>query len=93
MTSYWDNKYQQVRVLLDSECSGPMLSSKIVKQYQVPEFERSTSLVVDQFDDSICYDIWYSFPYLPNLNLNYHWSRESFEVGPIDDEYDIMMPW
>jgi hypothetical protein len=27
------------------------------------------------------------------LNLDNHWSQESFEVGLNDDEYDIIMPW
>jgi hypothetical protein len=27
------------------------------------------------------------------LNLDHHWSRGSFEVGPADDECDIMIPW
>ena len=93
MTIHWDNKCQQVRVLLDSGCSVPVLSSGIVKKYQVPEFKRSTPLVVERFDGSICPDIGYSYTYPLNLNLEHHWSRESFEVGPTDDECDIMMPW
>jgi hypothetical protein len=39
MTIHWDNECLEVRVLLDSGCSVPVLSSKIVKSYQVPEFK------------------------------------------------------
>jgi hypothetical protein len=70
-----------------------MLSSEIVKLYQVHELKRSTLLVVEWFDSLICLDIGYSYTYLHNLNLDYHWSKKSFEVGPNDYNYDIMMPW
>jgi hypothetical protein len=78
---------------LDLGCSIPVLSSEIGKWYQVPEFKWSTPLVVERFDRSICPDIGYSYTYPLNLNLDHHWSRESFEVGPTDDECDIMIPW
>jgi hypothetical protein len=83
----------KVRVLSDSGYSVPVLSSEIVKWYQVPEFKRSTPLVVEQFDRLICPDIGYSYTYLLNWNLDHHWSRESLNVGPTDDDYTIMMPW
>jgi hypothetical protein len=57
VTIHWDNKCQQVRVLLDSAYSVPVLSSEIVKRYQVPEFKWSTLLVIERFDGSICRDI------------------------------------
>jgi hypothetical protein len=93
MTIHWSNKCQQVRVLLDSGCSIPVLSSEIVKHYQVPEFKMSTPLVVERFDSLICPDIEHLYSYVLNLNLDHDWSRESFEVRPSDNMYDIMMPW
>jgi hypothetical protein len=59
MTIQWHNKYQQLRVLLGSGSSVPMLSSKIVNRDQVPQFEQSTLLVVEWFDVSMCPDIGY----------------------------------
>jgi hypothetical protein len=93
ITIPWDNKCQQVRVLLDSGCSVSVLSSEILNWHQVPEFKRSTPLIVEWFDGSICPDIGHSYTYLLNLNLEHHWSRASFVVGPTDDEYNILMPW
>jgi hypothetical protein len=93
MTIDWDNKYEQVRILLDSGCSVPGLSSKIVKRYQVPEFKWSTLLVVEWFDGSIGPDIGFSYTDLFNFNLEHHWSREFFKVRLTDDECDIMIPW
>jgi hypothetical protein len=93
MTIHLDNKCQQVRVLLDSRCSGPILSSEIVKWYQVTEFKWSTLLIIEWFDSLICPNIGYSYIYLLNLNLDHDWSRESIEVRPTDDECDIMIPW
>jgi hypothetical protein len=91
MTIQWDNKFQGVRVLLDAGCSEPVLSSEIVKRYQGLEFKRSTQVVIECFDGSICTAIGHLYTYSINLNLDYHWSRELFEVGPTDDECDIMM--
>jgi hypothetical protein len=42
------------------------------QKYQVPELKLSTSLVVKQFDSSICPDIGYSYTYSLNLNLDHH---------------------
>jgi hypothetical protein len=93
MTIHWNNQCQQVRVLLDSGYSVPVLSSKIVQWYQVLEFKRSTPLVVEHFDGSICPDTGHSYTYLLNLNLDHHWGRKFFEVRSTDDECDIMMSW
>jgi hypothetical protein len=93
MTIHWDNKCQQVRVLLDSGHSLPVLSSEPVKQFLVPKFKRSTPLVLDRFDGLICPDIGHSYTYPGNLNLDHQWSRESYKVGSTDDECNIMKPW
>jgi hypothetical protein len=92
MTIHCDNMCQQVRVLLDPGCCVPILCSEIVKWYQVPEFKWSTLLVVDRIDRLICPDIGHSYTYPLNLNLDHHWSRESFEVRPTDNTCDIMIP-
>jgi hypothetical protein len=60
-------KNQIVRILLDLDCTMPLISLSIVIKYQEAEFTQSIPIELEGFEELIETNIGYSYLYILNL--------------------------
>jgi hypothetical protein len=95
MILHWgkDNQHQAVvRTLLDSGSSIPLLSFLLAKQMTIPTVRRTIKKDIGNFNGETVKGagLYYTFPLL--LQYKHHFTTESFEIGPMANEYDAILP-
>lgn len=94
MNIYWKNEPKRpLRVLLDSGCSTPVLSSSWATKYNVPSYKRDIPIAIENFAGQIVPEAGRKYTYPLCLQYQEHFTKESFEIAPMDDECEIMLPW
>lgn len=95
MLIYWGTNNEQsevIRVLLDSGSTIPLLSLSWAKPLTMPIARRRFPKRVENFAGQPVKGAgeYYTPPLL--LRHRHHYTRESFEVAPMADEYDAILP-
>jgi hypothetical protein len=92
--SWIDSKSDiKVRVLLDPGANVPILSEDLVDRKGIPIVIRDTPQRINNFageSDDIGGQA-YTFPLI--LSCGQHYVQQSFEVSPLQDDHDIILPW
>lgn len=83
-----------VRALLDPGASGPVMSEDLVKRWNIPHTVRTIPKPLEAFNTTINLDSGKT--YSKEVVLRHqaeHFSRISFEISPLDQECDILLPY
>ena len=91
--SWRDNPEINVRVMLDPGANVPVLSQSQVGEHKVPGVLREGAEIVAGFDGAEGKGAGSAYTFTCTLRHVDHYTMESFEVSPLQDDYDILMPW
>ena len=82
-----------IHVLLDSGCTAPLISTKLVDKLGIRCYHHEEQLPIRGFDGTEVQGAGQNFT--PPLNLQHrsHHSKEVFEVAPLDPAADILLPF
>jgi len=89
----WGPTQYAVRVLLDTGCSVPLISIRITEKYDILRVcrRRAAPLQNCSGEEVKGAGMEYTEPLL--LQQRKHFSREVFEVAPLESEVDIFLPF
>jgi hypothetical protein len=95
MLIHWganDEQSEVIRVLLDSGSTIPLLSLSWVKPLTIPIARRKHPKRVEDFAGNPVQGAgeYYTFPLL--LQHRRHFTRQTFEVAPMAEDYDAILP-
>ena len=82
-----------IRVLTDSGSTVPIMSRKSVSRFAVPKVKRDAPIPVSDFAGNNVPGVGEAFTLPLLLKHGNHYSKESFEIGPLDDDIDMILPW
>src|ERR1700712_2354959 len=82
-----------VRVLLDPGANVPIISDDLVWRKRIPIVVRETPQKINNFtgEDDDTSGLAYTFSLI--LSCGQHYVQQSFEVSPLQDDHDIILPW
>jgi len=83
----------RVQVLLDTGCSVPLVNTETARKLQLPMLKHSPAIRIENFTGQTVEEagIFYTKPLL--LQHRQHFSRETFEVTPMEPEIDAFLPF
>jgi len=86
-------KKHRVQVLLDTGCSVPLVNQETARTLQIPMLKHSTAICIENYTGQNVEEarIFYTKPLL--LKHRQHFSKEAFEVTPMEPEVDIFLPF
>ena len=87
-----DGSLISVRVLLDCGSVAPMLSQSLALRYNIPRIRRNKPEPYTDFANIVVPGSAEAYSYEMELSYKGHYSMETFEIGPCDDEVDIILP-
>ena len=91
--SFRDKKNIPVRVLLDTGCDTPMLSKQWADSHGVLLVTRTEPKIVENINGERVEGADWQYTFPVTLQYKSHYTKEIFEIGPIQDLSDIMFPY
>jgi len=93
MIILWGPTQYAVRVLLDTSCSVPLIRTRVTEKYDIPRVRRRRAAPLQNCSGEEVQGagMEYTEPLL--LQHRKHFSREVFEVTPLEPEVDIFLPF
>ena len=91
--SWGDNPEINVRVMLDPGANVPVLSQSLVGEHKVPVVLQERAEIIAAYDGAEGKGVGSAYIFACTLRLADHYTKESFEVSPLQDDHDILMPW
>ena len=91
--SWRDNPGINVRVMLDPGANVPVLSQSLVGEYKIPVVFQELAEIIAGYDGAESKGAGSAYTFACTLSLADHYTKESFEVSPLQNDYDILMPW
>ena len=91
--SWGDNPEINVRVMLDPGANVPVLSQSLVGEHKVPVVLRERAEIIAGYDGAEGKGARSAYTFACTLSLADHYTKESFEVSPLQDDHDILLPW
>jgi hypothetical protein len=91
--SYWKKKNIPVSLLLDAGCDTSMMSKLWADLHGITTVARMEIKIVENFNGVWVEeaDLQSTFPI--TLWYESHHTKETFEIGPMEDSSDIMLPY
>jgi len=82
-----------VRVLLDTGCTTPLVSQEFVGRHQLPLLKHEQVIPLRNFSGEIVAGAgqFYTWPVI--LQHQKHYSKETFEVAPLEPGVDVFLPF
>ena len=87
-----DNPEINVRVMLYPGANVPVFSQSLVGEHKVPVVLRERAESIAGYDGAEGKGAEYAYTFACTLSIENHYRKESFEVSPLPDDYDILMP-
>jgi len=83
----------RVQVLLDTGCSVPRINKVTAPRLQIPMFKHHSAIRIENYTGQHVEEagIFYTKPLL--LQHRRHFSKEIFEVTPMEPVVDIFLPY
>jgi len=83
----------RVRVLLDTGCSVPLVNKETAQKLQIPMLKHDSAIRIQNYTGQHVEEagIFYMKPL--HLQHRRHFSKEIFEVTPMEPEVDIFLPY
>jgi len=91
--SFRDEKNVPVRVLLDTGCDTPMMSKQWADSHCVPLVTETEPKIVESFNGERVEGAGWQYTFPVTLRYESHYTKETFEIGPMEDSSDIMLPY
>ena len=91
--SWGDNPEINVRVMLHPGANVPVLSQSLVGEHKVPVVLRDRAEIIAGYDGAAGKGTGSAYTVACTLRLADHYTKESSEVSPLQDDHDILMPW
>ncbi len=91
--SWEDNPEIVVRVMLDCGANVPVISQRIVEKHKVPGVLRQQACGFSAFDGGESSDAGRAYTLACTLRIGGHYTKESFEISPLQDDHDMLLPW
>ena len=91
--SWGDNPEINVRVMLDPGANVPVLSQSLVGEHKIPVTLWERAEIIAGCDCAAGKGAGSAYTFACTLSLADHYTKESFEVSPLQDDHDILMPW
>ena len=88
-----DNPEINIRVILDPGANVPVLSQSLVQEYRVLVVHRERAKIIAGYDGAEDKGAGSAYIFACTPSLTDHYTKESFKVSPLQDDYDILMPW
>ena len=90
----WDGSPETiVRTMLDSGAKVPVVSQALVEIYKIPGVLRSHACGIATFDGQLSKsNAMQAYTQLCTLRVGVHHMRETFEIAPLLDDHDILLP-
>lgn len=88
-----DRKGKKARFLLDSGAEVPLLSGDFVSKHTVPKVKRDVPRQVFDAANQLMTGMGEAFTFPIEVIFGTHVSSVSFEIGPLDDEVDAILPF
>ena len=91
----WDSSPEiVVRTMLDCGANVPVVSQALVEVYKIPGVLRSHACGIATFDGQLSNsNAGRAYTELYTLRVGAHHLRETFEIAPLQDDHDILLPW
>ena len=93
LISYPGKKNIAARVVLDSWCTTPVASEKWIEQHIVQFVTRKKQKEIQNFARETVEDCSWCYTFSITCQHEDHYSKETFEIGPMEDSYDLMLPY
>ena len=82
-----------VRTMLDCGANVPVVSQALVEVYKIPGFLRSHACGIATFDGQLSNsNAGRAYTQSCTLRVGAHHTRETFEIAPLQDDLDILLP-
>ena len=83
-----------VRTMLDCGTNVPAVSQILVETYKIPRVLRSHAHGIVTFDGQVSQsNAGRAYTQSYTLIVGAHHTRETLEIAPLQDNYDILLPW
>jgi hypothetical protein len=79
-------------MMFDTRAAVPIISSTFIEQYSLPTINQDTPLRINSADGCAMPRAREAFTDSLMLEYKWHFTRETFEVMPLDGEIDIILP-
>ena len=79
--------------MLDPVANVPVLSQSLVGEYKVSVVLRKTAEIIAGYDGTVGKGVGSAYTFAYILSLADHYTKESFEVSPLQDDHDNLIPW
>ena len=91
--SWRDNLEINVRVMLDPGANVLVLAQSLVGEKKVSVVLQKSAEIITRYDSTVDTGVGSAYTFACTVYLADHYIKESFEVSPLQDNYDILMPW
>ena len=88
-----DNPEINVRVMLDPGAYVPVLSQSLVGEHKEPVVLRERAEIIAGYDGAVGKGLGSAYTPACTLSRADHYTKESIEVSPLQEDNDILMPW
>ena len=82
-----------VKVMLDPGANVTVISQELVEKHKVPVVIRERAEIISGYDGVESKGAGSAYTFACTLRLEDHYTKESFEVSPLQDDHDIILPW
>ena len=91
----WDGSPEiVVRTMLDCGANVPVVPQTLVETYKIPGVLRSHAHGIVTFDGQLSQsNPRRAYTQSCTLRVGAHHTRETFEIAPLQDDHDILLPW
>ena len=91
----WDGSPELiVRSMLDCRANVPVVSQALVEIYKIPGVLRSHTCGIATFHGQLSKsNTGQAYTQPCALRVGAHHTRETFEIAPLQDDHDILLPW
>jgi len=90
----WDDAPEiVVRVMLDCGANVPCISEDLVGKYKIPGVLRRQACGFSGFDGTESSNAGHAYTLGCTLRKGGHYTKETFEISPLQDDHDILLPW
>jgi len=93
MILHQDGKKHQVRALLDTGCSVALINDKTTERLGLKKKRHRQAQHIENYTGERVVGAGQSYAKPLLLQHRKHYSKESFEVSPIDPKVDIFLPF
>jgi len=93
MILHWENKEHTLRTLLDTGCSIAIINQQTVERLGITRKEHDHPIQVENFIGEIVKGAGQWYTESPRLQHRKHFTKESFEILPMEKGVDILLPF